>query len=58
MADERKPIRDCYPCDGKGWWRTSSTQFTYRCNNCGGSGVSPTWEMSDGSDASKRPKAA
>lgn len=52
MADK---IRDCYPCHGTGKVTMPSTQFTYTCNNCGGSGVSPTWAMSDGSDPSKRP---
>ena len=46
-------IRDCYPCFGTGVV-TSQLQFRFVCWNCGGSGISPTWAMSDGSDASKR----
>lgn len=51
-------IRDCYPCNGTGFTVQPSTQYTYRCINCHGTGVSPTWEMSDGSDPSKRPPSA
>ena len=51
-----KPILDCYPCWGRGF--TESLGWRFRCNNCHGTGISPTWELSDGSDASKKPKAA
>lgn len=54
-----KPIiRDCYPCDGRGFIVMASTQFRFVCNNCRGSGASPTWELSDGSDIRKRPVSA
>jgi hypothetical protein len=46
-------IRDCYPCSGSG--QTESQGFKHRCNNCRGSGISPTWELSDGSEPAKRP---
>lgn len=48
-------LRDCYPCFGRGFVRGDSTQFVSRCGNCGGTGISPNWRLSDGSDPSKRP---
>jgi hypothetical protein len=50
------PIRDCYPCRGLGF--TESMGWRYRCNNCRGTGASPTWELSDGSNPHKRPPPA
>lgn len=49
----KEPIRDCYPCYGRGF--ISYMEWTIECTNCRGTGVSPTWEMSDGSDLSKKP---
>jgi hypothetical protein len=59
MKPPFQPIRDCYPCDGRGlipWF--GSWHYAFTCRNCNGSGVSPTWAMSDGSDPAKRPVAA
>ena len=46
-------IRDCYPCRGEGIITTALWKL--RCGNCNGTGVSPTWALSDGSDPHKRP---
>ncbi len=52
-----RQLRDCYSCFGSGTITMPWTRFQYICSNCSGSGISPSWKLSAGSDESKRPRA-
>jgi DnaJ-class molecular chaperone len=49
-----RAIRDCYPCDGRGYLIKEWGQEY--CHTCQGTGEAPNWELSTGADPAKRPK--